>query len=355
MVNILNEHYKKRDLLRYFGNYKVAIGCRSYTLRDGKSDQIKITEVKTGGGLRFEISESRGMDIGNCYYKEIPIAFCSYCDESHPCYHEAYDDEWLRSFSGGLLTCGGLVSMGSAENDNGELLPLHGRISNTPTQAFHVEEKWIDEELTFDLHGTIRESKALSYNLLLDRHIFVKAGENTITIRDEVHNEGFQNTEHMMLYHFNIGYPILDRDTKFYAKSKIVIPRDKVAKERIEPYDVYLGPTNNYPDTVYFHDIEEIDGYCKVALINHKRNLGVTLRYRKDTLDHFTQWKFTSEGNYVAGIEPCNARVCGRSVERNEGRLKSIEAQKSVTYELCIGILDGEKEIKRYLQEEAIR
>lgn len=348
MTSILGTSFTRKELMRHFGDYHVAAGWRSYTLRSGSGEHVNITEVTSGNGLRFEINESRGMDIGNCYFKELPIAYRSYNEEHHPSYYEAYHDGWLRAFSGGLLVCGGLTSMGSPETDHGESLPLHGRISNIPASDFHVDEVWDEDDLYFDIHGSVRESKALQYHLTLNRHIILQAGKNRFLIRDIVRNEGFDDVEHMMLYHFNIGYPILDRDAQFYADSENVIPRDNIARKREEPYHVYLGPTPHYPDSVYYHDIREHDGYCQAAIINHKRQIGFALRYRKDTLDQFTQWKFTGEGNYVAGLEPCNARVNGRSIERNEGRLKVLKAQEEVQYELEVIILDGEEEIRDY-------
>lgn len=352
MVKILGEEFTRKELMRHFGDYKVAAGYKSYTLRDGRGEQIKICEINSGSGLRFEVIESRGMDIGCCYFKELPISYRSYNQDVHPSYYEAYEDGWLRSFSGGLLVCGGLTSMGSAQKDKGEILPLHGRISNIPAQQFHVSEKWRDDDLYFDIHGIVKETKALSYHLTLDRHILVKAGENRFTIHDIIRNDGFEDMEHMMLYHFNIGYPILDRDTRFYANSLNVEPRDDIAKNREDAYNIYLGPTPHYPDTVYYHDIQETNGWCKASIINHKRNIGFTLKYKKDTLDHFTQWKFTGEGNYVAGLEPCNARVNGRSIERDEGRLKVLKAQTQIEYEIEVSILNGNEEIKTYLREE---
>lgn len=352
MVNLLGKQVNRSDLLKKFGDYSVLVGTRKYTLHDGKSDRVKITEVHSGSGLRFEINESRGMDIGNCYYKEIPIAYRSYCEESHPMYYEAYHNEWLRSFSGGLLINGGLVSMGSSEvGENGEKIPLHGRISNIPASNVFVKESWEDEQLYIDIKGSVREAKTLEYNLVLDRHIRVKAGESSFVIYDKVTNQGFQDVEHMMLYHFNIGYPILDRDSKFYAASNSILPRDDIASSRDEPYNTYLGPTPNYPDTVYYHDIKQKDGYCCAAIINHKRNLGFAIKYNKETLDQFVQWKFTGEGNYVAGLEPCNARVNGKSIERDEKRLKVIKAQESISYEVHVQIIDGEENIKKYLEE----
>lgn len=349
MVKILGEKFSKSDMLKYFGDYEVAAGFKNYTIDSAKGENIHICEVSSGSGLRMEICKTRGMDIGRCYFKEYPISYRSCAKESHPCYYETFNDGWLRSFSGGLLVTGGLTSIGTPEIDNGEVLPLHGRISNIPSEEFYTEKIWENDELYFKIHGLVREAKPLNYNITLNRTITVKAGENKFNIHDVVTNEGFNKQEHMMLYHFNIGYPILDEYSKFYADTNNVIPRDEISKNREEPYDTYLAPTNNYPDVVYYHDINaDENGKCYAAIINEKRNIGIYLYYSNNTLDNFTQWKFTGQGNYVAGIEPCNSRVNGRSTERNEGRMKTLEPQEFVEYDLEVGILNGIEEINHF-------
>lgn len=351
-MNLFNESMTKQEILEYFGDYNIACGYRQYVLEDGKSEHMHICELNNGAGIRFEILKTRGMDIGRFYYKELPLSFCSYNGDVHANYYEALHDSWLRNFGGGLLVTCGLTNMGAPVIEHGESLPLHGRISNIPTEQFCVENIWINDDLYIIAKGRVREAKALHYNLVLNRTISMKAGENIVHIHDEVSNEGFEDHEHMMLYHFNIGYPLLDKESKFYSKSDQIIPRDSIAESRSEPANEYLKPTSHYPDVVYYHKLQaDKEGKKHVALVNKARSIGIALTFN-DVLDEFTQWKFTNKGNYVAGIEPCNARVNGRTVERKEKRVKTLKAQETVVYDIDIQILTSDKDIDTFLNEK---
>ena len=59
------------------------------------------------------------------------------------------------------------------------------------------------------------------------------------------------------------------------------------------------------------------------------------------------------EGTYVVGVEPGNALVEGRSVERKERRLQFLEPGEKREYHLTIGVLPSNKEISAL--EEGIR
>lgn len=347
-IKLMDKSYSKRDLMTYFGDCSSVAGVRRYSLSEGKAKGCNIIEITTGSGLTFEINETRGMDLGRCSYKSVPIAYQGYNREVHSNYYETFADGWLRSFAGGLLVTCGLKSIGTPEKDKGEILPLHGRISNTPAERVNIEEYWEDEKLYFKISGKMRESKALNYNLELKRTIFVQAGTNKIIIDDVVENAGFNEEEFMLLYHFNIGHPILDKTAKLLTHSKEVLPRDKDAKEQNEHYNSYLGPTQGYKDIVYYHNLEDDNDVCTAAIINEEIEMGITLKFNKSELDCFTQWKFTGLGNYVAGIEPGNARVNGRSVEREEGRLKTIKGNEEKHFRIEIEILTSKEEIDSY-------
>lgn len=352
MVKLLGEELSKTELTKRFGDYNHLVGFQHYKLNNGKEKDVEVVQVSTGTGFRFEVLKSRGLDIGRCYYKEIPISFRSCVSESYPSFYEAFNDGWLRSYSGGLLTTCGLTSIGTPINDKGEILPLHGRLSNIPSESFYTKNRWKNDDLYLDVNGSVREAKALNYNLLLERCITAKAGTNAFHIHDIVTNEGFTDTEHMILYHFNIGYPILDRNLKLYMKSISVNPRDEAAKNRNDKFDEFLDPTHNYPDVVYYHNLKpDYKGECQVAVVNEKRNIGFYLKFSKKSLDQFTQWKFMGEGNYVIGLEPGNARVNGRNVERRSGRLKVLKAQTSVEYDIEVGFLSERNGINQFLKK----
>ena len=161
-------------------------------------------------------------------------------------------------------------------------------------------------------------------------------------------NQGFEDTEFMLLYHFNIGHPVIDEGSHLFTHSKAVVPRDEDAVAQPEPYNEYLAPTPHYKDIVYYHELESVNGQATSAIINERTGLGLYLDYGTDGLDCFTQWKFLGEGNYVAGMEPGNAYVGGRSKERAAGRVKVLPARASKRYRIKVGLLTSNDEIEAY-------
>ncbi|MBY4797669.1 aldose 1-epimerase family protein [Collinsella sp. AGMB00827] len=351
-MELFGRAYDAAARTQYFGDPSVLAGVRRYTLREGSAAGCKITQIKTGSGLSFEVNESRGMDIGRVEFQGIPISYASYVGEVHPKYRELVADGWLRSFAGGLLVTGGLASMGSPEIDKDEMLPLHGRISHIPAERVAVVEDWdAGGTRIFSVSGVIREAKALGYHLQLQRTIQARENSNTITIRDRVQNVGWSPCEWMLLYHMNLGHPILDEGARLLAHSKTVFPRDEIASARTEPHNEYLAPTPGYQDVVYYHDIEDQEGHVNLALVNEKIGMGLALSYEKELLSCFTQWKFLAQGNYVAGIEPGTAFVGGRSAERQAGRVHTLEPQEFKDIEVEITILSTPDGLLVYKQK----
>ncbi len=354
MIELCDRSYSTDDLARYFGDSSCVAGVRRFTLREGRAKGCDISEIRTGSGLVIEVNESRGMDIGRVSWRGIPISYCSYNGEVAPEYYETFADGWLRSYAGGLLVTGGLSSMGSPEEDNGEILPLHGRISNIPAEHVNVSEApALGEDAlgVYSVKGSVREGKALNYNLVLRREVRASEGENRFFIEDIIENQGFSDQEFMLLYHFNIGHPIVDAGSRLLAHSATVEPRDEDARAQPEPCGEYVAPTSGYKDIVYYHDLEPQEGVLTAAIVNERAGFGIYLKYRKDELDCFTQWKFLGQGNYVAGIEPGNAYVSGRSVERKRGHVKTIPARSSKHVQIEVGVLTSVGEIEKYKRD----
>lgn len=345
MLKIFGKDYSREDQRRFFGDPAAVAGTRRIELRDGKSKGVRLTQVVTGSGLMYEVNESRGLDLGRCYFKGLPVSYMGYNNEVAPEYFNGRGDSWLWQYGGGLMVGCGLTQIGSPCTDEGEPLPQHGWLSNEPAEWVNVSREEVDGEDTLVVCGKVRESKALSRNVSLTRRVSSRVCSNEILIEDSVENEGFQRQPLMLLYHFNIGHPILDAGAKFLSKTEGVQPGNDVAAARTEPNNEYLGPTPSYGDAVYFRKLKNESGTSLVGIVNEKINLGLSLEFNADVLDCFTQWKFTSEGNYVAGLEPATAYVGGREAERCRGTLKYIEPQQVVKTRLVLRLLTTPDEV----------
>lgn len=356
MIELCGREYGSRELAEYFGDSSCVAGTRRVMIAEGRAEGVRLTQVRTGTGLEFEVSETRGMDIGRVSYRGIPISYASCGGECHPAYFEPFDDGWLRSYPGGLLVMGGLRSTGSPCIDRGEHMPLHGRVSNIPAEGTCVREAPdADGTPVYEVSGHVRESKTLSHNLVLHRSVRARQGESRLVIEDVVENQGFEDEELMLLYHFNIGHPVVGPGAKFLTHSARVTPRDADAAEQPEAYDRYVAPTPHYKDIVYYHDLEaNADCMATAAIVNEEVGLGVALRFNKAELPRLTQWKFLGQGNYVAGIEPGNAFVSGKAEERRLRGLEVLPAQASKHVRIEVEVLSSKRAIASYREKNGL-
>ena len=333
----------KNDLLKYVGDISQLARVKPYRLVEGHEDQLLAVDVTTGSGLEFTVLPGRGMDISAARYNGRSLAWRSPVGDQHSAFYEPEGDNWLRSFQGGLLVTCGLTWMGASCYDEGRQLGLHGRASHLPASGVHWGGQWEGDDYVLSVTGTMREAIVFGENVRMTRTIRAVMGESRLFIEDRVENLGFQRTPHMILYHINVGFPVLDENAKFVAPSTQVIPRDADAEAGLDKWSLMQPPTPGYKAQVFFHEMAaEADGSVTAAVVNDAGGSGdpkgVYVRYLPAELPCFTQWKMMDQGAYVVGMEPGNARVMGRDVERREGRLQFLEPSEERRYHIEIGV-----------------
>ena len=167
-------------------------------------------------------------------------------------------------------------------------------------------------------------------------------------------NLGGLPTPHMLLYHCNLGFPLLDTHSQLVANSKCVTPRDEEAATGLPQWASFEPPSAGYREQVFYHDlVADSNGEVRVALLNRTLDggLGVYLKYHQQTLPYLVQWKQMGFGTYVLGLEPANCHVEGRVSERASGRLQHLQPGESRDYRLEIGVLDGAAEIDAFVKK----
>jgi hypothetical protein len=326
MANLFNRTWSRAELLKQVGDLSQIAGIKLGELSDGSERGLRVADVRTGSGLGFTVLLDRGMDIGQATYKGLPLAWISSTGFSHPMYFNPSDTQWLRTFGGGLLTGCGLTSAGAAGEDDGESLGLHGRLSNLPARHVSVNETWEGDECSFQVEGEMRQARVFGENLRIKRRILTRLGNSCISIRDVVENLGSTASPLMLLYHINLGFPLLDESCELVTEAHPVEPRDAAAQAGLDEWMRFQKPTPGYAEQVFYHDLPaDKNGWSSIRLINPSRKLELRVRSQKATLPKFLQWKMMGEGTYVLGLEPANCGVGGRSLERAHGTLQILQ------------------------------
>lgn len=316
----------------YIGHESQLYGIEEHRLVGGRGDGMRLYEVNNGKGLELTISPDRNGDITRLRYKGINLSYMSPCGYVAPAYYDSIGSNWLGSFTAGFLTTCGLQAVGSPCIDEGEELPLHGSIANTPCeQAYYTEEngKLIIRTVT-------KDEVIFGRKLRLYREIAVSTSENSFTIQDTVENTGDRVEPFEILYHMNMGYPLLDEESVITIPSVQVTPRDGHAAEDIDNWMHMEKPTAGYQERCYYHKFADRNGRAKIY--QPKLDMGLEIQFDASELDGFVEWKMMGIRDYVLGLECGNCYPDGRDVMRRTGMLKFLQPgeRKTYTVKVCV-------------------
>lgn len=359
MPELFGGEWSEGELRAWCGSPEQFAGVDRLRYTEGPEAGVELLRFRTGSGLEFDLLPSRGMDICGAWYQGIPLAWLSAQGTPHPAYFEPAGLGWLRGFFGGLLTTCGLLNVGSPgrDPDTGTLyagigtedsevvkLGLHGRVNHTPARRVSADAAWAGERYLLAASGVMREAIVFGENVELRRTISTSAGSRTIRLQDRVTNQGWNAVPHMLLYHLNLGWPVVSPASELITNGGPTIARDDVAAPGLPDCRRFAEPQPSYPEQVFYHaQIPDGEGWAQVGIINRelRGGFGVGVRYRFAPLPQLVQWKSLKRGTYVCGLEPANCRVTGRADERAAGRLRILEAGESIDYELELMVLDG--------------
>jgi hypothetical protein len=351
-------NWKREELLARIGDPLQVAGARGSVLTDGKADGVRAVEISTGSGLSFTVLPGRGMDIPFASFKGKALGFFSGTGITSPRYYDEPGLEWLRSFYGGLLTTCGITNAGAPGPDAGAPYGLHGRESNNEAENLCVQQDWEGDEFLISVKGTMREARAMGENVTLTRAIETKLGARGFRLHDRIANRGFTPEPLMLIYHFNMGFPLLGPSARVVGPIRRSIARDEEArKDRgVEECLQFPEPILGYAEKVFLHGLgTQPDGKTFMALLNRDTGdgqpLGLVMRWRQKELPAFTHWKMPCKGFYVMGLEPGTVPPLGRGVLREQGMLPMLEPQSSYDVTIELEVLDSISQFEDLEQE----
>ena len=317
----------------YIGHAGQLSGVEELRLVGGKGDGMHLLQLRNGRGLEMTVCADRCADIYRLNFKGDNMGYLSANGFVGPSYYDDKGAGFLKSFTAGFLTTCGLTAVGSPCTDDGEELPLHGTIGNTPCERIW----WDEDDENIYIHAIVNDSAIFSRKLYLKRLITVSKQHNTFTITDTIENQGDTESPVMLLYHMNMGYPLLSENAVVKIPSVSVTPRNEHAAKDLDSWDKMLPPTSGFEEQCYFHSFE---GEGSAAIFNPDIRKGLTITFDSKTLDYFTQWKMMGYRDYVLGLEPGNCLPSGRDVMRKEGGLKFLQPGQSITYAVTVTLYE---------------
>jgi hypothetical protein len=181
---------------------------------------------------------------------------------------------------------------------------LHGTFHNIPAEIIRAE----CNESGIVVETIIRDTALFGQNLVMKRRVFTGIASDSVSVEDTLFNEGYKAEEYCLLYHINVGYPMLDNGAKVVADVESYTPRTAWAKQNEATMYEMNDAVPNQEEACYFLKLSKPE----IALVNEKIGKKFTVSYSGDTLTHFVEWKSMASGDYALGLEPCTTELDDR-------------------------------------------
>jgi galactose mutarotase-like enzyme len=298
---------------------------------------MRFIQAYNTSGLRFSVLPDRGLDIWRADYQGVPLTWLS---RGAP-YPPDFGQTWLQQFNGGLLTTCGLTHVGPPEHQQtiDSRGGIHGPYSRLRADAVTYQSGWTTADAYHvEIAAEIAQAGLFAEQLVLVRTYTFNLTDPVVHLTDTVTNLGDAAAPLMVLYHVNLGYPLLSDGSQLVVSST-VYPRDNTARAGLAMWDTYAAATPGYTEQVFFHHLKLSNSIARVALVNG--DFGLSLEWDSRQMPYLSQWKYTRQGTYVAALEPGNCIPEGQHAARENGRLRMLQPGNTACFQLRIAVLDS--------------
>lgn len=355
-MHLFGSEQEGEALRRRVGHISQIAGVRLLMSDNGPSRGVRLLEFRTGTGFIFEIAVDRGFDVGRCEYRGASVAWIPPTMLPGPWFFEDQTGfGWLRSGLGGLNNTCGLTHIGNPEEASvahynfparpTERYGVHDRAALIPAELVSFGERWDDGKLILEAVGRVTQAQAYGETLVLTRTYRAQMGASWFTMEDVVENRGFLPAEHMLLYHFNIGFPFVDDGAEMIApvsrRPDLLFGTADV--EDPASWSRFIAPQKDWVQQTFGHSMTaDPNGDVEVAIFNPRLfgGTGVSIRYDHKAMPHYIEWRMMGEGQYAVGVEPCTNGF-GRENVRQSGELITLQPGDRRAYSTRIGIIDA--------------
>ncbi len=352
MACLYGRAWSRSELSRYVGDMAQVAGIRPVAYQDGPEAGVRALELRTGGGLAFTVLADRGMDVGLAEIGGVPVSLLTAVGYAHPAYYEASGMDWLRTFQGGLFVTCGLDTAGFPSRDGDVDFGLHGRAAALPARGVSFDAAWEGDEYVLRVTGRMRQVSVHGEHLQLTREISARLGDNRFTLHDVVENLGARPEPHMIVYHFNVGFPLLGEGAELVVRPMLDAGHDILTEQEVLGYRRAITPAAAFAEQVFLHDpTPGPDGRVTAAVVNREfrggQGLALAIRYDREALPYLWQWRCMRERLYVFGVEPSNADIRGRAYNREHGTLVELAPGERREYQLEVEVADTPEDVAR--------
>lgn len=286
------------DNLKKTGNIEQVAFTKRIEYKNGNAAGVNAILCKNGK-LSLTLLESKALDIFDLSYGGNNMSFISKNGlvAGNPAHTPPA--EFMKYFPGGFLYTCGLENIGKPEDGK----PFHGSFSYHPSVIIKEQTVVKDGKIVLEIEGKIRDTALFSTEIETVRNY--KIHDNKIILTDKITNLDFKEQSIIMLYHFNLGYPMLDACTKLTAN--IGSTGCRTGNCNLDKYNVMNEPVDDCQEEVFIHTFN--DDIARIEVENSELKHKIIFTYDTRFLKYLTEWKLMKSGDYVLGIEPATSHI----------------------------------------------
>jgi hypothetical protein len=291
--------------------------------------------------LAIEVVVDRGLDIASARIRQIPIAWRSPTEIVAPWFVENAGFGPHRGFFGGLLTTCGLDHIGRPAERSAQRFgyaaratdsfPMHGRISGTPARlsGYGVQER--EGKLEAFVEGVVTQVAVFGEHLTLRRSISITYASAAIRIEDEVENNGYASSPLAVMYHVNVGWPVVAPGANVKVGGRML--------RGDEDFAAVHPPSAGRPERVWFFEAGAAVAGVANRQIDASQAAGLKVNWDAAALPTLIKWEIANvAGHYAIGLEPSTMRISDNAPEPS---FPTLEPGQSARLGVMIELLHG--------------
>jgi hypothetical protein len=305
---------------------------------DGPRRGVRAFQMRNARGLELTVIADRALDASELRFGGIPLSWYGPGNAVASRDLDPSVDAFERTFFGGLLTTCGLDAFGPPGSDRWGSWPQHGHVNHLTARDVSARGVSDDGEPVIEVRGVVVQFRMFGPALRLERSWRMSLWDNRIVLSDRVINDGGSAVPHMLLYHCNAGYPLLDEHTVWTIDAAATKPRDADAAAALDVWMDGGMPQADFREQVFVHEPRaDGDGWARATATNPDLLGGssLTIAFRPEQLPALFTWRMLGYGTYVMAAEPANcAEVRGRKAAEAAGVLPMLAPGEERRYEL---------------------
>lgn len=256
--------------------------------------------VRVLGGPAVDVLLDRGLDLGQAWWGDVPVGWRS-AHRVDP----GPGAGWEERFLGGLLATCGPDNIGPPRHGSGQ----HGTHHLTPAHEVRWWRARRGDEVEVRVAGAVGRSTLAGTRVVLEREVVLTTGGPWVRVDDVVRNDGTEPVGVPLLYHVNLGAPVLRPGTRVSVAADPPSVREPLPPGRSALVVPDVGADGV---VVAEHRVRPDDDGTVRALVEHPDGGPVVVvEWDGLVLPRLCTWVHPARGAWVLGVEPANAPLFG--------------------------------------------